>query len=99
MVRKGSDPQVSMNIAPASMAIGLGGIKLLHDPSVGGSYNRQVGVSNIIQSTTEFPTVRTAMKGIIETSVPPHKQSGIHKAKPTATQHALGMRHISGTTY
>ena len=99
MVRKGADPQSTMNIAPATMAMGLGGVKMLSNPSVGNYHDRKVGVSNIIQSTTEFPTVRTAMRGIIETSVPAHKQSGIHKASPTATPHALGMRHISGTTY
>ena len=96
---RSEDPQSSMNIAPATMAMGLGGVKMLHNPSVGNYHDRHVGISNIIQSTTEFPTVRTAMKGIIETSVPAHKQSGIHSAKPTATPHALGMRHISGTTY
>ena len=100
MVRhsKKAEANQTMNVDPV-MSYMSGGAKLLTNPSVGGSYNRKVGISNIIQSTTEFPIVRTSMKGIIETSVPAHKQSGIHKAAATATPTTLGMRHIPGTTY
>jgi len=92
------DVQSTLNVDPVMSYLG-GGVKLLTNPSVGNYHNRNIGVNNIIASTTEGAMNRTAMAGIIETSVPPHMSSGIHKAKATATQTALGMRHIPGSTY
>ena len=86
----------TMNVDPVMSYMG-GGVRMLKDPMEGMKHRNTV--SNIINTTTQGSQIRTAMKGIIETSVPPHKQSGLHKAKPTATPTALGMRHISGTTY
>ena len=86
----------TMNVDPVMSYMG-GGVRMLHSAMEG--MNHKMPISNIINTTTEGSEIRTAMKGIIETSVPPHKQSGLHKAKPTATPHTLGMRHISGTTY
>lgn len=89
-----------MDLGISNLAVGGGANPLIMDPSVGGNPNRAVGIPGILGLTTEFPTVRTAMaEGIIETSVPEHKKSGIHKAQPTATKSELGMRKIPGTTY
>lgn len=93
-----SDVQSTLNVDPIMSYLG-GGVKMLTNPSVGNYHDRHIGVGSIIASTTEGSMNRTAMRGIIETSVPPHMSSGLHKAKTTATPTALGMRHISGTSY
>jgi hypothetical protein len=79
--------------------MGMGSNPILQDPSVGGNKNRQETVHGIIESTTTFPGVREAMEGIIQTSVPEHKQSELMHSQPTKTKTALGMRHISGSKY
>ena len=93
-------PHKSADLNVVSLAVGGGAAGLIMNPSVGGNPERAVGIPGILGLTTEFPTVRSAMMdGIIETSVPEHKQSGIHGAAPSKTQSELGMRKIPGTTY
>lgn len=79
--------------------MGMGGNPILQDPSTGGNKNRKETREGIIESTTTFPTVRDAMEGIIQTSVPEHKQSELLPSAPTKTKTALGMRHLPGTRY
>ena len=99
-LREGGANHGKAPVNVVSLAVGGGPASLLMNPSEGGNPNRAVGIPGILGLTTEFPTVRSAMvDGIIETSVPEHKRSGIHSAQPTKTQYELGMAHIPGTKY
>ena len=81
---------------------------IIHDPHEG--KQRPMTIPGLIHNMTFSPEAREMMHGIIshpsrgEGSA--HKAEGkkgehlgLHKARPTATKTALGMRHIPGTTY
>ena len=74
---------------------------LIMDPADGGKLKGKGTIGNIIESTTTFPTVQRGLSGLIESGISgtsKKKEDGVHSARPTKTQIALGTRRAPGAS-